>query len=217
MKNKIIITVLTLMVIGLSGYIVYDKITEKNLKADEIKEENNDDTNLSDNKENDTTKPGELDELKVSMINAFKFTYTYYSNGNTYCGGYDYDDTLKSTNPAVSSHTASSKYNSYNDMINDLKKYMSDEVINKKTFIDKDTGYIEKNGKLYCGDFYKGGNVFTLDNVSIIESKQSDNIIYTTIETTQTYIDYTKKENYQVNFSKVNGNWVVSSYQIITN
>lgn len=199
---KIMVIILCLLVVGLSGYIVYDKVLNK--------EDNVQDTNSNENGDGQDIYE-ELDEnTKSELKKVFRFVYNYYDTGNAYCGEYsnEYITTLKTPSNGF---YASKQFTSYSEMINYLKGYMSEEVINGKNSIKKEY-YTEKDGKLYCEDLGKGGNLYQLENITIKNSKTSMNMIYTAIETELVYED-TIYETYKVTFEKRDNRWIISSYE----
>lgn len=246
MKNKglkITITVLIILILALLGYIVYDKVlntkqlpeentnNESNIKEENTNASNNDADNKDTNNYQNTDENnnistnqnmGEHVELeenkKIELIEIFRFAYNYYDWGNGYCGSYVYEDTIYAENNSNANfYTASSKYNSFSEMINHLKEYMTEHVIYGKHYMSSDS-YIEKDGKLYCPNYGKGGNMYQLEEVTIKYSKPYEKVIYTVIETklvTEYDDEYSMYETYDVTFSKKESRWVVSSYKKI--
>lgn len=200
---KIMVIILCLLVVGLSGYIVYDKVLsdEKENVQDATSNENSDEQDIYE----------ELDEnTKSELKKVFRFVYHYYDTGNTYCGGHT-DEYITTSKTPSNGFYASKEFTSYSEMINYLKGYMSEEVVNGKNSIKKEY-YTEKDGKLYCEDLGKGGNLYQLENITIKKSKTSTNIVYTTIETELVYED-TMYETYKVTFEKSDNRWIISSYE----
>lgn len=239
---KSIIIVLSILVLSLSGYIIYDKVLNIESLSEEdvnnksnIEEENNNvsnnnndaddkDTNNNQNtEENNNTivnqgmgQHMELEEnIKNKLIQIFKFTYDYYDWGNGYCGSYVYEDTIDADkNSNANFYTASSKYKSFDEMINHLKEYMTEHVIYGKHYMSSDA-YIEKDGKLYCPDYGKGGNMYQIETITLKYSKPYEKVIYTTIETKLTADEYSMYKTYDVIYSKKENDWIVSSYEMI--
>jgi len=180
---------------------------------DVIINNNSNNDNILDN-DVDMSKHVELDEeLKTNLKNVFKFVYDYYDSGNGYCGGYSSEDKIENVEGA-NWYTASSKYSSFDEMIKYLKDYMTEHVIYGVYSMSSDS-YIEKDGKLYCPNSGKGGNIYHLDDIIIKYSKPYTGVIYTNIETKLSGYGYSMNELYDVTFEKKNDKWVISSYEKI--
>lgn len=215
---KVMVIILCLLVLGLSGYIVYDKVFSD--EKENVQNMNGNENSTNDNKNNnenrdeqDTSDYEELDKNTISELKkVFRFVYDYYDWGNAYCGSYSKNDTIYSADYYNANYyTASSQYSSFNKMINHLKEYMTEHVIYGKHYMSSDT-YIEKDGKLYCPDFGKDGNLYQLEDITIKDSKTYDTHIYTTVETKLVY-EGTIYETYKVTFEKRDNRWIISSYE----
>lgn len=151
---KIMVIILCLLVVGLSGYIVYDKVLSE-------EKENVQDVTSNKNSTNDNV---ELDEnTKSELKNVFRFVYDYYDTGNAYCGGYT-DEYITTSKTPSNGFYASKQFTSYSEMINHLKEYMTEHVIYGEYYMSSDS-YIEKDGKLYCPDFGKGSSPYQLEDI----------------------------------------------------
>ena len=136
------------------------------------------------------------------------------SHGYPYCGenmAYDDKDAIYDENK-ISTHNASVDYTSLSDMKNDLKKYMSDELISK--YIN-DSLYIEKNQKLYCTVYHKGTIIYDKDN-SIYQVKDITDDTITATGTISTLSDGGDKDttNVDIEMKKENDNWVITKYVV---
>ena len=136
------------------------------------------------------------------------------SNGYPYCGEnmiYDDKDAIYDEYQ-MSTHNASVDYTSLNDMKNDLKKYMSDEIINK--YID-DSLYVEKNNKLYCTVYHKGTIIYDKEHSSYeVKNVTSDTVVATgTISLMSDTGDYSTK-NVDIEMKKDNDNWMITKYEV---
>lgn len=155
-----VIVILSLLVLGLGGYILYDKVLkiDNNLNNDTNVEENNDNKV---NEENSTTQV-----LEESVKKKFLFVYNFFDTPNTYCG--DTNDNDRNTTSKVPSNgfIASTEFTSYDEMIDYLKKYITEELIFRKAQ-EKNERYVEQEGKLYCEDLGKGGNIYQIKDVEI--------------------------------------------------
>lgn len=226
-KLKIIIFILLLTILGLTSYIVYDKVqkndeisnikneTAEN-KNDEEKTNNENEEDIIENKNDDYN--NEITDLSLinELTNVFKFVYDYFDSGNAYCGGFKYTERIYSgDNP--NGYYESITYRTYNEMIEDLKNYMSENVIYKRYNTEEEykANYIEQDNKLYCGDFGKGGNIYQPENIVIKNSKQQENKIITTIELELSTMNDGPNifDNYEVSFEKYNNKWIIISYE----
>lgn len=216
----IFLVILVIILLVLCILFATDTIRFKSNNIDNSVDEsiiNNDtnsdnDNNVGNNDNVDMSKHVELDEgLKINLKNVFKFVYDYYDSGNGYCGGYSLEDKIENVEGA-NYYTASNEYNSFDEMIKHLKEYMTEYVIYGKYSMSSDS-YIEKDGKLYCPDYGKGGNIYHLDDVIIKYSIPYKSVIYTNIETKLSGYGDSINQLYDVTFEKKNDKWVISSYE----
>lgn len=198
--QNIIIIILSLIVVGLIGYITYDKLSSKDNTPSEEKG-----TNIVETKN--------YDELIKEIEPVFEFAYNYFDVGSVYCGELNYGDYIKGTKTPSNGFRASKEYKSYQAMINYLKQYMSEEVINQKNSI-KEEYYLEQNGKLYCEDLGKGGNIYQPENI-IYQIKSSNNNIINVLAAVELSAgEYDKDyKNYNVTFTKIDNKWIITSYE----
>ena len=216
-NNKVLvitIVILSILVVGLGWYIIYEKVNyESSEKNNNCINDNTVDNDKTD-KNIDTSDHVELeDSVKDELKEVFKFVYDYYNSVGSYCGTISLDDEIEPQPNDI--YNASTQYSSFNEMINHLKKYMTDNVIYGVNYMSADS-YIEKDGKLYCPNFNKGGFEYELDS-TIKYSKPYDEVIYTKIEAKVTYDNYYETELYNVTFEQKNNSWVISSYEKISN
>lgn len=229
---KITIVILCLLVIGLSGYIVYDKVLiEDNDKCADNNITNENESNNSQNEEENIgfVKPSEhveLEEnLKSELLEVFNFVHDYHHShiyGNYCVGNTDANDIIDPPSGSHSIHKyniASSEFTTFNKMIDYLKNFMTVNVIFGSELMDRDN-FVEKDGKLYCPIYETGkGGVGWFDGAKIKYSKPYENVIYATIETTWALDEFYGGESYNqafnVIFSKKVNKWVISSYEQI--
>lgn len=210
---KIIIIILSILIVIVGGYILYDKV----LNVEEIREESNDQTDAKEEVIINVEGNVDYKQLINELHKTFDVVYNYYyANGNSYCGSYDWNYSLSSSSDyRIMGYTASSDFDSYNEMIDYLKKYMSEDIIYAKETTNKEF-YIEKDNRLYCGNLGKGGNMYEPSNMIIqINSINEDNI-NTTIAVELSYKDdqktYKTYENHEITFSKLKERYIVTSY-----
>lgn len=134
------------------------------------------------------------------------------SNGYPYCGDnmvYDEVDVILDEHN-ISTHTASKDYISLNNMKDDLKKYMSEELINK--YIN-DSYYIEKDNKLYCTTPHKGIDLYDKNDSSYtVETFTNNEIIAKGIVVTHGP-GTENKANVNILINN-NDNWQITKYDI---
>lgn len=204
-SNKIIILLLIVIIVILSVLCVLFATNKITLNA---KGDNN--VNMQNNEKLE-------DNTKTELLNVFKFVYDYYDWGNGYCGTYNKDDVIDAKKPLTANfYTASSEYTSYDEMINHLKEYMTTDVIYEKKYGTKYMSrneYIEKDNKLYCPDYGKGGNLYVMENAIITDSKHLANSYNTTIDVKLSAGETTDNSSYNVIFEKVNNKWIISSFK----
>lgn len=155
------------------------------------------------------------DETIEKLENIFKVVYEYYDSANTYCGEEDYDGhyTPELPNGEFScGYDKSKQFNNYQELINYLKKYMSDELV-KGGKAGTKSFYLEKDGNLYCENFCKGG-VYNTENIKVFISNINENEISSKVEvklsTGYGDIDY---KYYSVIYTKSGDNWIITSYE----
>lgn len=190
---KIIIIVLSISVISLSGYIVYDKLL--NYKEIDVENNNNNNTNIT--------------QEKIREI--FKFVYKYYELPVVYCGNTEnnYIEIYGTT------RKVSTDFTTYDEMLNSLKKYMTTDVIASKQAFAATTKeyYLEQDDKLYCSETYKG-YMYGFGNVDIKIKTQEEQKI--TCIATMELIDPSNNKTYDkvnITLEKINNNWIIANYQ----
>ena len=234
MKKKnislvVLVIILSLLVIGLGGFIVYDKL----LSGDSDKCVDNAISNENVNNDSQTEqenigfiKPEEHVEIEESikpkLIEVFEFVYGY--NNAKFYGHYcvgetDENDKINPPSASVSWHKyniASKEFSSFKEMMDYLKKYMTTNIIYNDQYMTIDN-FIEKDGKLYCPYFATGkGSVYSFKEAKIKYSKPWNNGFYVTMETTLVTdlgSGSSMNEIFDVTFENKNNNWIISSYK----
>jgi len=227
---KVLIVILSLLVVGLSGFIVYDKVLSNN----EVENNGNSNNDVNNNTNNNYQSTQEYvgfvnpeehveieENIKPKLVEVFMFVYNYNESklyGNYCVGSIDKNDTIDPPSGADSIHKyniASTEYSSFEEMMDYLKTYMTTNVIYNTDFMTIDN-FIEKDGKLYCPYFDTGkGGIYKFKDAKIKYSKPYENVIYVTMETTL-FTDMgggsSATELFDVTFKKKNNNWIISSY-----
>lgn len=204
MKN-ITITILSILLLITGGYLLYDKV---------LMEEDNQNINDNENKEQEINKTyiegNDYEELIKELQEKVKFTYGYFDN-IPYCG-----DGTQSELPMENSglnYYVSKEFKSYQEMFDYLKTYMTEDIINSNFSIKKEN-YLEKDGKLYCENFGKGSNIFQPKHFNIQVNKMSKNEINSVVAVELYGYEDKDYQNYDVEFTKSNDNWIISSYKL---
>lgn len=212
-NNKVVIVLLIIIIAILSTLCVLFATGTITFKSNSVDNGNVTENNNNKNSNSNTEVTNKLDNnVKTELESTFKFVYNYYDTGNGYCGSYLEGDTIAGDGKA-NWYTASSKYSSFDNMITDLKQYMTEDVIYEKHSMKREN-YIEKNAKLYCPNYGKGGNIYQLKDIEITTNNITDNNVNTTIKAKLVYENETVYNTYNVNFSKNNqGKWLVSLYE----
>lgn len=203
-KNKksfvILVVLLIIVILGLAGFIVYDKVLNK-----ETKEENNNITNVS--------KLSEIEAKKI-VEEKTKLVFNYVNSLMPYCGERNYDDYIGSDE--YQKWDASTSYTSKNELLNYLHTFMSDDVLNEYSFEESyiEPIYKEENNKLYCYHPITGGGLQYNDGktsyqiLSIAEDyiDAVGNIFFDTIDGMMSSITTIRLEK------NVNNDWIIVSY-----
>ncbi len=213
--SPILIVIFTIIGICLVGFctwygVNYFKGENKpnNSGASEVEEDN------SHNVINEPENYIENVELEAEFSKIHKFAYDYFI-GETYCGEHEETAVPDIDNSNLDVYV-SKQFKTYDELLNNLKKYMSIDVMAQKigsASSDKNN-YYEKDGKLYCRLNYKGW-VLDYESTTVKIKSLTDNRADTRIivKSTDEYEQYL--ENFDVTFEKINGNWVITKYKEI--
>ena len=150
-------------------------------------------------------------EFADELTDKFREAYNYFEEPNAYFGTlYMRSSSLEEEDGKV--YYASYQFESYEEMINYLKGIMSEELINKKQSISKEH-YIEKDGKLYCEDFGKGGAYdytdTTIENIELV----TKNKIKATGRVELAFDNNKEYKEVELTFEKQGQNWIITEYK----
>lgn len=169
----VLVVILSLLVVGLGGYIVYDKVLNKedsNINNN-VKDNNNIQNNTDNTTNNDASTSGNDDlDLSKKLKSVFGSIYDFMISPNPYCGKRSSDDKIEAEGGLY--YYASTEFSSYQEMIDKFKKYASEEVLTRGGTTKQ--YYLEKDGKLYCKDHGKG-KVLGYRDAFINISEETDN------------------------------------------
>ena len=196
---KITNIILLILVLLMGGYIIYDKVL--NNKQLPSADHNPEKTELNYN------------EIYTEVKNKFDFAFNYFESVISYCGEHQSSDrTIEATG---ANYNVSTQFNTYNEMYNYLRSYMSDNVItSKKTFTIDKKNYLEEDGKLYCATFNKGGIYTYGDSTLEIESIEDNKIIANAVKE---LIDPQNTKSYKkitLTLENDNNNYIITSYEV---
>ena len=198
----IIIVILSVAIVGLIGYIAYDKMLS----------DNNDNEVIETEKENNDEGVDNINIPSNDKIKEiFNFTYNYFEMPFVYCGNTD----NKFEEIYGTARYISTEFTTYEEMLNSLKKYMTIDVIITKSPWAATTKeyYLEKDGKLYCDDTYKG-YIYEQGNIDINITNSTNNKI--TFIGTMELTDPEKVKTYDkvnITLENINDNWIVTLYE----
>lgn len=222
--------VLFIVIILFGGYIVYNEIFRdefnnfnKENNSNDIKEEN-DDVSNNDNLIVNSDKiivdltNSDLDLLKETLNKKVEFVYNnYFNSSEPFCGDKEKSD-ISSKNGGLG-YYVSVDFNTYDEMINYLRKYMSDDVIGKRFGREF---YMEQNGNLYCSLSGKGSGYILDESFMQIKEYSSNKIeievsfslkfFPPVIPESAVWVDYKK---YSVIFENINNNWIITLFNEI--
>ena len=223
----IIIILITLVVLFATDTITFNKKVDSNDQFEDTTSENTE--NESSNSK-DTNTMLTNDEAIAILKNDYNDAVRHiFNEAVSYCG-----EVSTETNSSLSlngfTYSKSASYNSFEELENYLKNYMTDTLLkstnyNKTITIDGNTvsSYYEQNGSLYCNGWNKGGNIY-LEKYN--ENESSFEITNITVESFNAKInavyydhDNTTKTIKQINVSviKQNDKWLLNSYEEETN
>lgn len=206
-RTKVLCIILFIIVLGLISYIVYDKYTNREIGIDYIVTDESEIENNNDKQELN------YEEIVTEVKNKFDFAFEYFNSIVSYCGESKLSE--RKNEETGASYNISSQFNTYNDMYNHLKQYMSEDVINSKAaFNTAKENYIEEDGKLYCATFNKGG-IYTYGKSYIQIDLMNENKIV--VSALKELIDPSNNIEYKkinLTLEKENGNFIITSYEV---
>lgn len=195
---EVLAILLSIVVLGLTAFIVYDKVLNK-----EAKNENN----------NNEVKLNEEEARKI-VEEKTKLVFNYVNALMPYCGDRDYNDFIGTDD--YQKWDASTSYSNKNELSNYLRTFMSENVMNEYSFEKTYTVeiYKEENNKLYCyhpitggGSHYNDGkSSYQILDVTDNSIDAVGNIFFDTIDGMMSDITTIRLEKDEKN------NWVMVSY-----
>ena len=211
-NNKTVIVLLIIIIAILSALCVLFATGTISFKSNNTEVNN---PNQSANKNNDSDQNNNNSETKniktEDIKEIFKVAYDYYESPVVYCGKTESE--IVEINGV--SRKASTEFTTYDEMLNSLKKYMSIEVIAGKSpwSATAKEYYLEKDGKLYCNETYKG-YIYNWGNVEIEITNQSTDKVESVA--TMELIDPENNKTYDkvnITLELKDNNWIITSYK----
>ena len=213
----ILVIILGLLVVGLSSYIIYDKVLKDNPKQET---NSNNENNLSSiDKENLLTE----DEAKAILKELDEKYYLYHTFLGPYCGETDYNDYISFgsyENNDFRDYWVSKTFKNISELKEYLKTIMVWNSIPK--YIDDGVSYIEKDGKLYCQLAHKGGGIMRNYDIDakykiqkLTESEISADVVFCGQDMGE--MECSDKNLTLSIIKDSNEKWLVSNYKIIYN
>lgn len=230
-KNNKLTILLCLIIVLLAILCGYFGVKVFNQKECDTKCTSNDNINENNDYQDDTglVKPEEHVEIdaniKKELVKVFETFYNYMDDA--YYGDYCFGDSnindeidllsalYKDSDGYYMGNYASTKYSSFKEMMDYLKKYMTEKVIFSIYDMSSDM-YTEKDGKLYCPHFNTGkGSMYDFGSSKIKYSNPGYNNGYKVTMETTLVSEYEENhhEIFDVTFEKKNNNWVITSYK----
>jgi len=159
-------------------------------------------------------------ETIKKLKSTFEFVYDYLDSTHPFCGE-STDEGYFTVEGTEISYRKSTQFKSYNELLDYLKKYMSKEIINNNKYysmtdIVKELDiYKEKDNNLYClYDITKGGGYYEIDEILITANNIDENKISSKVEVKLSWWYAIWYEYYNVTYTKINDNWVITSYEL---
>lgn len=211
-NNKTVIVLLIIIIAILSALCVLFATGTISFKSNDTEVNN---SNQSANKNNDSDQNNNNSETKnitaEDIKEIFKVAYNYYELPAVYCGKTESE--IVEINGV--SRKASEEFTTYDEMLNSLKKYMSIEVITGKSpwSATAKEYYLEKDGKLYCNETYKG-YIYQWGDVEIEITNQSTDKVESVA--TMELIDPENNKTYDkvnITLELKDNNWIITSYK----
>ena len=211
--NKVLVVlviVLSVLVLALSGYVIYDKVMKEDDTFTEQKN-NTDDTSSN------TVLPE--NEALTLIKNLAKRYFEYSTSLGAYCGETDHDDYISFGSYETQDfrdYCASTTYSSISELKAYYESVMTKELL--PSYLDNGVSYIEKDGKLYCQLPHKGcGDTYKEEaSLFVINTIQSDRIAADVILSSETCgpLLTSREGNIEIT-KKSDGNWVISKYDVV--
>lgn len=218
---KISIIILCLLVVGLTGYILYDKVLSNDNSNNNIIDNSDNNQQLGSNRLSN-------DEALIILKDSYNDVVRHiFNEGVSYCGEYDYDDDIDLNITSEFSFSKSATFNSIEELDSYVKKYLTEELLSTTRYNQSVTfngvttnSYYEKDGNLYCNNWNKGSNMLLAtfskneSNYEILSINNDSfvgkiNAVYYDVDNNKSLLKI------KLTIIKRNGNWLIDSYEEI--
>lgn len=220
-NNKGVIVLLVVIIVILALLCILFATGTISLKSNSV--DNNQNSNgITDNKNNLITNNEAESILKNLYNDAVRHIY---NEGVSYCGTYATGDNVTLSLNGFS-YTKSATFNSFAELENYLKGYMTESLLassnyNKSTTFEGTTinSYYEKDGSLYCNGWNKGGNMslanYLVNESTFTASNITENSFDGVINAVYSDFDNNNKttKSIKVSVVKENNSWLLNTYE----
>ncbi len=208
----ILVVILSVLIVGLSGYIVYDKILNKNDMDSTMSDNEN---NVDDNVNSDDTLSN-AEALVIVNELAEKY-FTYIHSLGPYCGEFNSHDYISFGSYETQDfrdYWASTSFKSKNELKEYYKSIMIEELF--PSYLDNEVSYLEQDGKLYCQLSHKGnGYIYNKERSSFKINSINNNSIIAEVVLASNQVDYINKREGTIEITKNSDDiWVISKYNV---
>lgn len=172
---------------------------------------------------NETEKLNEWEAILILKANYNDAVRHIFNEGVSYCGLTDFGTNLSLNG---FSYSKSVTYNTFEELREYLKQYMSDELLVTSRFdytYDMDgvviSSYIEKDGNLYCNGWNKGSNLLLVHYSEVETNFKITNIEDDSFDAIINAVYHSVDKNYRtvlkikVSVIKQNDKWVLDTYE----
>lgn len=212
-SNKVLVVliiVLSILVLMLGGYVLYDKVLDKD-------DSNNSDDIISDDGYETGSVGMSNEEALLIVKNLTKKYFEYKHSLGPYCGDADYNDYVSFGSYETMDfrdYWVSTTYSSISEIREYYESIMTKELL--PSYLDDGVSYIEQDGKLYCQLAHKGcGDVYMEDDSTFTITNVNDNsIIAEVILSSDACEQINRREGTIEIIKNENGNWVISKYDV---
>ena len=142
----------------------------------------------------------------------FAFVYDYNVLPFVYCG----ETQMDSVKINEKDYEYSYEFNTYDEMLNYLKQYMSVDVISsKRAFAATDrNNYLEKDNNLYCLKTYKGYMYgHNVKDIEIVKEENNKVIFVGNMELTWPYDGNKTYDKVNCTIEYIDNNWIITSFE----
>lgn len=219
-NNKGVIVLLVVIIVILALLCILFATGTISLKSNSV--DNNQNSNgITDN--NNLITNNEAESILKNLYN--DAVRHIYNEGVSYCGTYATGDNVTLSLNGFS-YTKSATFNSFAELENYLKGYMTESLLassnyNKSTTFEGTTinSYYEKDGSLYCNGWNKGGNMslanYLVNESTFTASNITENSFDGVINAVYSDFDNNNKttKSIKVSVVKENNSWLLNTYE----